>query len=92
MHPDPLPDPSSLSPAESLFAQHLAHADAGEPSDFEALCRAHPQAATELRQLKAEWNRHESIARRAGLGQKAHLPLAYKLRSRFGSYIDRVCR
>ena len=70
--PSPVPDPDSLTPAESLFAGHLAELELGARTDFEALCREHPTHADELRRLMAEWLRHESLAGRAGLRAGTH--------------------
>ena len=63
----PRPDPDSLSPAESLFAAHVARVACGEPADLDALCREHPPHADELRRLDADWKRHLPLADRAGL-------------------------
>ena len=46
-------DPSSHTPAERLFNEHLARLERGEEADFEALCAAHPEEADELRRLHA---------------------------------------
>lgn len=45
----PYPSPDSLSAAEALFADWLATQDSD--ADVEAICRAHPADAAELRVL-----------------------------------------
>ena len=43
------------SDADRLFGSWVERASAGEEPDFEALCRAHPEAEEELRRQYAEW-------------------------------------
>ena len=52
------------SSPESLFASVLAHREAGQEVDLEALCRAHPEHAEELRQLDEQWRRLDDIRHR----------------------------
>ena len=44
------PPPPDAGPAEAVFAEFLEQVEADLPSDFEALCRAHPALAKQLRQ------------------------------------------
>ncbi|MDP7572747.1 MAG: serine/threonine-protein kinase, partial [Myxococcota bacterium] len=58
----PSNNPSSRSPAERLFNEHLARLERGEEADFEALCAAHPEEADELRRLHARWSAFHDAA------------------------------
>jgi formylglycine-generating enzyme required for sulfatase activity/serine/threonine protein kinase len=76
-------DPSGSSVA-SLFEAWLARRDAGEKPDFEALCRAHPAAEQELRQLHDVWHRLAAAGRHPGVEPS----LAAQLETRFGTDVD----
>ncbi|MEY2785593.1 MAG: hypothetical protein RL277_1803, partial [Planctomycetota bacterium] len=53
------PDPQSL--AEDIFARFLTAREQGQSPDFEALLRQHPELATRLRQLDAQYVHWKSI-------------------------------
>jgi hypothetical protein len=61
-------DPQSGSTAEELFTRWLARHASAEPIEFEALCRARPEHESELRRLRSDWERIDSLMRKAGLG------------------------
>ncbi len=75
-------DPSlPLDPrAEELFREYLARVDAGEPADFEALCRANPALVHDLRELK----RAIEIARRLNSSSDDRT-LSERLKQKFGT-------
>jgi len=82
-------DSDDSSPdAASLFAAHLRLLAAGESSDFEALIRAHPAHAVELRRLRDEFEHLRPILRFAGLDWEAPQRVADELRSRYGEAAD----
>ncbi|MEY2784637.1 MAG: hypothetical protein RL277_841, partial [Planctomycetota bacterium] len=56
---EPEREPQSL--AENLFAQFLTAREQGQSPDFEALLRQHPELATRLRQLDAQYVHWKSI-------------------------------
>ncbi len=51
--------------AESLFADFLARADAGERVDFEGFLAAHPECAGALERLHLEWREFGGVLERA---------------------------
>jgi formylglycine-generating enzyme required for sulfatase activity/serine/threonine protein kinase len=79
----PSADPSRPS-ADVLFASWLARHEAGEESDFEALCQEHPDAAARLRELLAQWQALREVLTRAGLGGS----LSERLKTRYGPGVD----
>src|SRR5262245_6840538 len=85
-----MPDrsPDSLSPAEELFADWLAHrAGDGSAEDLESLCRDHPKEAAEQRRLWVYWEGLRSVLEKAGLASGPR-SLAEKIQERFGSGVD----
>ncbi len=75
-------DPSlPLDPrAEELFREHLTRLEGCEPGDFEAMCRANPTLAHDLRELK----RAIEIARRLN-SSSGDRPLSERLKQKFGA-------
>lgn len=69
--------PSDL--AESLFADYVARVEGGEELDFGALVKSHPECATELEGLHADWKLYAPMLEQAvpGLisGPDAVLPI-----------------
>jgi serine/threonine protein kinase len=81
------PDPQSL--AEDIFARFLTAREQGQSPDFEALLRQHPELATRLRQLDAQYVHWKSIfAQLAAPPATTSVPLAARLESRYGDDVD----
>ncbi|MEZ6014753.1 MAG: bifunctional serine/threonine-protein kinase/formylglycine-generating enzyme family protein [Planctomycetota bacterium] len=80
-------NPSPFDPrAEALFVTHLNALQRGEASDFEALCRAHPELEGDLRRQSEV---HELAQRLLGcLDDLPPRPVSERLRERYGDGVD----